>query len=222
MSEDVHTALSVLELTTVHYNAGDRIALVLAYVTLIPLVIVVGFLTLLLFKRDLRTGSFFGGQIVNEGLNYILKKTLKEARPAIIKELKTDYGLPSSHAQFMYFFAVYATFMFLNENIKFQGKRWNLFFAVVVQIIAGLVAYSRVYLFYHTSKQVLVGCVIGVFTGSAWYLITEMFLRPYIFPLLEKSWIGEYFYLRDTTNIQNLIQYEYKSVLSQKKKNKIK
>jgi dolichyldiphosphatase len=46
----------------------------------------------------------------------------------------------------------------------------------VVCIGAGLVSMSRVYLRYHTPRQVLIGVGIGAFLGLAWY-ITVMILR---------------------------------------------
>ncbi len=83
-NEDVHTAFEVLELTTVHYRPGDPLALVLAYITLLPLAILVGLATLILFRRDFRTITIFVGILLNESINYALKKTIKEARPSII------------------------------------------------------------------------------------------------------------------------------------------
>eukprot|EP01113_Clastostelium_recurvatum_P015303 TRINITY_DN1849_c0_g1_i9.p1 TRINITY_DN1849_c0_g1~~TRINITY_DN1849_c0_g1_i9.p1 ORF type:complete len:229 (+),score=48.38 TRINITY_DN1849_c0_g1_i9:171-857(+) len=215
---DVHSALSVLELTTVHYSRYDPYALYFAYITLTPLVLIVGFVTLVLFRRDLRTGSFFGGQLVNEAINYVLKKTLKEARPAIIAGVKTDYGLPSSHAQFMFFFAVFLSLALLKGKIKFEWQALQSIVPVFLLTLAGLVTASRVYLQYHTTKQVLLGCAVGTGLGVAWFWITEAFLAPYIFPMLESSSIGRFFYLRDTSHIQHLARWEYENVINDKKR----
>jgi hypothetical protein len=85
MSEDEpHGALDVLELTTVHYYPHDPFSVVFAYTTLTPLIILVSLATLLLFRRDLRTATLFGGLLINECLNYVLKKTFKQARPALL------------------------------------------------------------------------------------------------------------------------------------------
>ena len=79
--DEVHGALDVLELTTVHYRPGDPFSVIFAYTTLTPLIILVALVTLLLFRRDLRTGLIFSGLLVNEVFNYVLKKIIKEARP---------------------------------------------------------------------------------------------------------------------------------------------
>lgn len=79
--DEVHGALEVLELTTVHYHSGDPFSVIFAYITLTPLIILVALVTLLLFRRDLRTATIFGGLLINECLNYVLKKTIKESRP---------------------------------------------------------------------------------------------------------------------------------------------
>ncbi len=47
----------------------------------------------------------FAGQMACEGLNWVLKRYIKEERPA--QMLGKGYGMPSSHAQFVAFFAVY-------------------------------------------------------------------------------------------------------------------
>ena len=47
----------------------------------------------------------FAGQMGCEALNWVLKRFIREDRPA--QMLGKGYGMPSSHAQFVAFFAVY-------------------------------------------------------------------------------------------------------------------
>ncbi|KAF4517127.1 hypothetical protein B566_EDAN008886 [Ephemera danica] len=54
--------------------------------------------------------TFFAGTAANELLNLILKHILCEARPMARNSLYTEYGMPSSHAQFMWFFATYCVY----------------------------------------------------------------------------------------------------------------
>jgi dolichyldiphosphatase len=68
------------------------------------------------------TGLFLFGLLWNEMVNAILKRWIKESRPSgpafssdwtflnicVGTPHRTDYGMPSSHAQFMGFFCVYA------------------------------------------------------------------------------------------------------------------
>ncbi|MGH0141999.1 UNVERIFIED_CONTAM: hypothetical protein FKN15_043241, partial [Acipenser sinensis] len=53
----------------------------LAYSSLLPVFILVGFVTLIVFKRELHTISFFGGLVLNEGVNWLLKNIFREPRP---------------------------------------------------------------------------------------------------------------------------------------------
>jgi dolichyldiphosphatase len=89
------------------------------------------------------------------------------------------YGMPSSHAQFAFFFATYAG-MFLTS--RHQPSKTTTTPTTLKQraTIAGFgmfcaaaIAASRVYLNYHTKKQVLVGCVLGSVFAVAWFSITE-------------------------------------------------
>ncbi len=68
-------------LTHVQYVEGDNKGKLLALMTLSPLAIIVTYLTLIVFKRDWTSLIGFLGQVSNEGLNFILKKSIKEPRP---------------------------------------------------------------------------------------------------------------------------------------------
>lgn len=45
---------------------------------------------------------------MNEFVNLILKHTIREARPLKRDGIYNEYGMPSTHAQFMWFFTTYA------------------------------------------------------------------------------------------------------------------
>ena len=93
------------------------------------------------------------------------------------------YGMPSSHAQFVAFFAVYlALFLLLRHTFTYSTSRVisnfmvRAILAVTLCIGAAGVAISRVYLNYHTPRQVLVGCAAGTVLAVAWFCVTG-FLR---------------------------------------------
>jgi len=50
----------------------------------------------------------------------------------------------------------------------------RLFVAVSLQIMAAAVAASRVYLEYHSPKQVLVGMGVGALLGIVWFVVTDI------------------------------------------------
>ncbi|EGG20998.1 dolichyldiphosphatase 1 [Cavenderia fasciculata] len=209
--EDIHTALTFTDLTTVHYLHTDPYGLVNAYITLIPIAIAVGAITLFIFRRDLRTAAVFAGLVFSESVNYVLKKTIKENRPDAYDGLikgKHSYGMPSSHSQFMFFFSTLVTLFIIKNRINFKHST-SLLTIPFLYTVSAMVAYSRYHLYYHTLKQVLFGSLVGISLGPIWYFVIEFILVPYIFPIVINNPIGRYFYLRDTSSIHNLMEFEY-------------
>lgn len=168
----------------------------------------------------------FAGQLACEAANFVLKRLIKEERPSRIHRTGKGYGMPSSHAQFVTFWAVAMALFLLvrhtpswtdhgygprssavdgqgrgNRNAAGAGARssssrrtssWGQDWvmvetyahrpwsyperaaaAVFVLGAAALVAWSRVYLGYHTVNQVLVGCLAGAACAVAWYAATS-------------------------------------------------
>lgn len=92
--------------------------------------------------------------------------------------------MPSSHAQFVTFFSLsLALFLLYRHNPKLSrsqtptslSQRALLSFAAL--LCAAAVAASRIYLSYHTGKQVLVGCAAGTFSAAAWFTWTTWLRR---------------------------------------------
>lgn len=89
--------------------------------------------------------------------------------------------MPSSHAQFVAFFAVSLTlFLLLRHNPHVPGASSTHVpssfierFALSLFAIAGAVAVaqSRIYLNYHTEKQVMVGWTVGMLIAIAWFVV---------------------------------------------------
>ncbi|EGC31532.1 hypothetical protein DICPUDRAFT_39776 [Dictyostelium purpureum] len=216
MNEEVHTALTFVELTTVHYQHDDPYGLLNAYITLVPIAIAIGVLTLILFRRDIRTVSILLGLLFSECTNYVLKKSIKEHRPTIWKELKKQsYGMPSSHSQFMFFFAVLMTLFYLKKRIRFGSSLFPKVMLASLYFLAAAVAYSRVHLYYHTTKQVIIGSSVGIILGFIWYNVIEKIFRPYLFPIIINHPIGKYFYIRDSSEIDDLLKFEYDNAMKQ-------
>jgi dolichyldiphosphatase len=87
--------------------------------------------------------------LLNSIINKLLKSIIKEDRP--IKE--NSYGMPSGHAQFMWFLFFYK----FNE----QSTYFNTFMLLNTLVIS----YDRIYKQKHTVKQVIVGAIIGSILG---------------------------------------------------------
>jgi dolichyldiphosphatase len=75
-----------------------------------------------------------------------------------------------------------------------------------VMVVAALVAWSRVYLGYHTVRQVLAGCVAGAGCGLAWfavtYLMRETGLLAWALELPPARWLR----IRDLVVVEDLCQ----------------
>ncbi|XP_014228490.1 dolichyldiphosphatase 1-like [Trichogramma pretiosum] len=205
-----------LSLTLVEYPKGNLLGLILAIISLTPFAVIAGFLTLMIFRRDLHTIAFFGGVTANEIINFLLKHTIQEARPMRRDGLYSEYGMPSTHAQFMWFFATYMTLFMIfrshqNNNISLSERFWRLLTMGICIGFAILVTYSRIYLQYHSTSQVLWGTVIGSVLGIIWFVIVHLVLTPF-FPVIVSWKISEYLLLRDTTLIPNIFWFEYTNV----------
>ncbi|XP_066975722.1 dolichyldiphosphatase 1-like isoform X1 [Macrobrachium rosenbergii] len=199
-------------LTHVEYPEGDRIGQLLAISSLTPLAIIVGFVTLILFRRDLHTIVFFAGALLNEAVNLVMKRIIAEPRPLTRKGLYTEHGMPSSHSQMMWFFSSYSILflIFRLRHINSSGLEliWKVLVALSLIATAVVVAYSRVYLLYHTWSQIIWGAVIGVMLGVSWFSFTHLVLSPF-FPTVASWRISERLMIRDTSLIPNIMWFEY-------------
>ncbi|KAL2197415.1 PAP2 superfamily-domain-containing protein [Corynascus similis CBS 632.67] len=92
----------------------------------------------------------------------------------------------------------------------YSHSHWTLAQRVVVStgalLVAGLVAWSRVYLGYHSVRQVLAGCAAGTGCAGAWfavtYLMREMGLVAWALELPPARW----FRMRDLVVEEDLCQ----------------
>ncbi|XP_040081289.1 dolichyldiphosphatase 1 isoform X1 [Oryx dammah] len=159
--------------------------------------------------------SFLGGLALNEGVNWLIKHVIQEPRPCggPHTAVGTKYGMPSSHSQFMWFFSIYS-FLFLylrmhqTNNARFLDLLWRHVLSLGLLTVAFLVSYSRVYLLYHTWGQVLYGGVAGGLMAVAWFVFTQEVLTP-LFPRIAAWPISEFFLIRDTSLIPNVLWFEY-------------
>lgn len=200
-------------LTLVEYPKDDIIGKFLAFISLAPFGIGAGFVALILFRRDLHTITFFLGTLCSETLNYILKHLICEKRPLRREEITVEYGMPSSHAQFVSFFATYIIyFVFIrlhhmNNNTIIENISKFLIISSSM-VVAVLVCISRIYLQYHTISQVLCGIIVGFLFATFWFALTSLVFTP-LFPQIVTWRISEILMIRDTTLIPNVLWFEY-------------
>lgn len=155
-------------------STGDVIGKLLACASMLPLVVIVGFVTLILFRRDLHTVrlfiwsgynmqinwiiffllqiAFFAGLVANEGVNFVLKHTLRQPRPLVRDTQFNEFGMPSSHCQFLWFFSAYSV-LFLwvrlhhinnNHPTVWMWKLLASFGCVIAAIITAFARYTNI------------------------------------------------------------------------------
>jgi len=122
------------------------------------------------------------------------------------------YGMPSSHAQFVSFFSITLMFFLLFRHVPhptethtpftFGGR---LLLSLAALASAAAVAASRIYLSYHTPKQVLVGCVAGAIFALFWFGFTTILRRSGWVEWALETWIFRVLRVRDLVVQEDLV-----------------
>jgi dolichyldiphosphatase len=73
--------LQSLKVTHVYYNPSDPLSLLSAILALIPQALMVIYVTLIYARREIEVVLMFGGQLLCELSNWVLKRVIKEDRP---------------------------------------------------------------------------------------------------------------------------------------------
>ena len=94
------------------------------------------------------------------------------------------YGMPSSHAQFMSYFAAYLILFLSFRHISAFVSPYpycNFLLRMITTLGlcfgAAAVSVSRIYLNYHTTRQVLAGFGAGTVCAFGWFAVTELLRR---------------------------------------------
>ncbi|XP_010253560.1 PREDICTED: lipid phosphate phosphatase gamma, chloroplastic-like [Nelumbo nucifera] len=211
--------LKAVTLTHVRYQKGDRLGHFLAWVSLIPVFISLGgFISHFVFRRELQ-GIFFAlGLLISQFINEVIKKSVQQSRPetCMLLEMCDSHGWPSSHSQYMFFFAVYYTLL-MYKGIGLAGVRKKFTVGFIPWSVALLTMYSRVYLGYHTVAQVFAGATLGIALGALWFWVVNSMLICY-FPAIEESTIGRMLYIKDSSHIPDVLKFEYDNARAAREK----
>ena len=117
---------------------------------------------------------FLVGFVINEIINYFLKRTIQAPRPNEDKRLfqlekasgrpilTERYGMPSHHAQIMWYITV-----FLGLTLK--SSKYNLFACLTGCLVSLYVCFMRVKERKHTFLQVLAGSIVGGILAAMMY-----------------------------------------------------
>ncbi|EKM81804.1 hypothetical protein AGABI1DRAFT_112044 [Agaricus bisporus var. burnettii JB137-S8] len=172
-----------LDLTHVLYNDDSIFSLGLALITLSPILLMASYAALAVMTREYLVIVMWTGQLFGEALNYAIKHAIKQDRP--IQSIGNGYGFPSSHSQYMGYFAtflichMYFRHRFASTGWKPIDQLWRLVVYVGLLCWAGAVAYSRHYLEYHNWHQISWGLGTGSSLGFSIYLACELIPTKY-------------------------------------------
>ncbi|KAF8397650.1 hypothetical protein HHK36_016570 [Tetracentron sinense] len=160
---------------------------------------------------------FFLGLLISQAINEFIKTSVQQARPETCTLLETcdSHGWPSSHSQYMFFFAVYFTLL-TYKGIGLSSERQKLIVGFIPWPLALLTMYSRVYLGYHTVAQVFAGATLGIVIGGIWFCVVNNLLICYA-PAIEESTIGRWLYIKDSSHIPNVLKFEYDNARAARK-----
>ncbi|KAF2640763.1 DOLPP1 protein [Massarina eburnea CBS 473.64] len=217
--------LASLSLTHVHYNPADRVSYLCAWLALVPQGLCVVYATLIWSNREIEIMLMFTGQMACEALNWCLKRYIKEERP---REMHgKGYGMPSSHAQFVTFFSITLSLFLLFRHVPHPtethtpfsfGQRFLL--SVVALASAAAVAFSRIYLSYHTPKQVLVGCAAGAIFAVLWFGMTTLVRRAGWIEWVLDTQLARLFRVRDLVVQEDLVDSGWARWVERRQKTK--
>ena len=189
----------------------------LALLSLLPPFVIVSLVTAVVFYKDVIAAYLLVGCLFSSVFTSILKnRIIKEERPPRYDsvEEEIEYGMPSNHSSFAFFCATFVILYILRGggswamkslpsykvpvqvNITthyklIYHKLWfhlhNLVTILVSLLLAIGCTYSRVFLGYHTTKQVYAGSILGILLGVMWYTLFETKIVQSILIWLDKK-----------------------------------
>lgn len=141
-----------------------------AFASVLPLFINVGQLLYLFASRSSRTIFMVIAMVLHGMINEKgLKRWLAESRP--YGSCASGYGLPSGHSGFAIGLAAYLVLemVLLHDKVPFKKGFGYKFMTISYLIVAPLIPISRVFLNYHSVKQIIWGSIVGIALYSLFF-----------------------------------------------------
>ncbi|RNF06720.1 PAP2 family protein [Trypanosoma rangeli] len=152
--------------TAVCYNPHDPLTFLFALLALLPIVVLLflaGLASAPSSRQQKASLVLLLGLVLNAGANAFMKRCIQSPRPRhpasgdLNCSTPSAHGMPSDHAQFMFFFITW-----LMRRAALTGLPMALEMRAFLLSAAFAVSYGRVYNNYHYPMQVIVGGLIGV------------------------------------------------------------
>lgn len=163
----------ILHLTYVEYEAGSFVGQFLALVTLTPIFALFCLASAFLVTRKLTWAWTLVGALLVDFSCAVMKQVINQPRPQ--GSYRAGPGMPSEHAAFATFCAVYLCWA-LARRVRCARLLKAIVFAALV-VWAFLVIISRHHLGVHSAAQLLAGAGIGTAAGAGWILLESVLWR---------------------------------------------
>lgn len=188
--------------TYIMYDPKDMVSMLCVHFSLLPIYLMVFYFAWFVITREIEPVLVVAGHLVGEAANKVVKHILKRPRPDYHRDFgKNSYGLrfgmPSAHSQFMGLFAAYWICITL-YRIPHLRLSVRLAMASTLAICSCLVGFSRVYLFYHTPPQVMVGLMVGLVIGLLLFVFTSLIRDVGLVDWVLRWPLVHYFYIKDS------------------------
>jgi len=202
--------LKVLQLTYIVHE--DTLpGLLFGLLSLVPQSCIIAIITAFIITRELELVVIGIGLVVSEIVNTTVKRFIQEPRP--LRSYRPGHGMPSDHAQFMFFLWMYIHLL-LQRRVN-HGSR---FVSPLLFLLAVCVGYSRVALDVHTVTQMIAGEAIGIIVGYVYYEFIDKTLRPW-FRWIEELSLSQFLFIRDSFScLDDIILFNYSNYSSVRRK----
>nr|GME20812.1 lipid phosphate phosphatase epsilon 2, chloroplastic [Ipomoea batatas] len=143
-------------------------------------VVVAVFGAILLWRHDAESLWAAMGSAINSTLSIILKRMLNQKRPS--STLRSDPGMPSSHAQSIFFIA---TFSVVSSKLCSTLLLHFLICNTLTSYMLNNASWLRISQKLHSISQVLVGAVLGFCFSALWFWLWDaVFMKAFVSSLL--------------------------------------
>jgi len=126
------------------------------------------------WTRSIEVAYFSAGVVLCGISAKLVKNVIRQPRPHRAGKQKVTYGMPSTHSATIACYATYIPLTYLyplyNSPAHF-GIPSRALWSLLIVPGAVLIAVSRVWLGYHTWKQVAAGTTFGVVFSSLWFTL---------------------------------------------------
>lgn len=129
----------------------------------------------LLWRHDEMVAWCIVGSVLNSVFSKLLKRLLNQSRPDTAFGLKSDPGMPSSHAQSMGFLATYSVLIILASN---GPSTQSIVMATSIVATSMFLSWLRTATGLHTPEQVVVGGFVGSLAAIGWGWLWEVVVSP--------------------------------------------